>query len=109
MNRKRLVSSRAMHRTLPTLLLAALPLACGEAPPPPKAPDALERFTLAADPGSSLSVNEAKEKGPGEEVVVVGRLNKVVRGFAAFNLVDASLDYCGQKEGKKCCDTPWDY
>lgn len=92
-------------------LLAFLPLACGREEPPPAAPprDALERFTLPADPGSAISVNEAKRKGPGDEVTVVGRLNRIVSGYAAFNLVDTSVPYCGELEGKKCCDKPWDY
>jgi hypothetical protein len=93
--------------------LALLPLACGgkeEAPAPAAKPGAdLDRYKLASDPGAALSVNETKEKGPGDEVTVVGRLNRIVKGFATFNLVDASLEYCGEATGKKCCDTPWDY
>jgi hypothetical protein len=97
-------------------LLAFLPLACGkeEAKPTPGKtaylpfPDA-ERFVIRTDPGAAISVNETKEKGPGEEVTVVGRLNKIVKGFLTFNLVDTSVEYCGEATGEKCCDTPWDY
>jgi hypothetical protein len=73
-------------------------------------PDAtVARLALMSDPGAALSVKEAKEKGPGEEVVVVGRVKEIVRGYAAFHLIDASLDYCGQKPGTMTDDTPWDY
>ena len=101
-------------RWIPFCLLL-LPLACGKKEDPSSPPSstagapAMDRFVLKADPGAALSVNETKQKGPGEEVTVVGRLNKVVKGFATFNLVDASVEYCGQPDGKKCCDTPWDY
>ena len=94
------------------ICLALLPLACGKDKPAPPAttPSAgLDQFKLAADPGKAISVNETKEKGPGEEVVVVGRLNKIVKGLAAFNIVDESVEYCGEATGEKCCDTPWDY
>jgi hypothetical protein len=90
--------------------IALVALACGkQEAPAPKPTAGLDRFKLAADPGKSLSVNETKEKGPGEEVVVVGRLNKIVKGLAAFNLVDASVEYCGEATGEKCCNKPWDY
>lgn len=93
--------------------IALVALACGkqETPPEnaPKADAGLDRFKLAADPGAAISVNETKVKGPGEEVVVVGRLNKIVKGLAAFNIVDASIEYCGQATGQKCCNKPWDY
>jgi len=94
------------------LCLALVPLACGKEEPPPAAatPSAdLARFKLATDPGAAISVNETKEKGPGEEVTVVGRLNKIVKGFATFNIVDTSVPYCGEETGEKCCNAPWDY
>ncbi len=93
------------------LCLALLPLACGkdDEKPPPVAPAAAAvDFKLAADPGAALSVKEAKEKGHGEEVVVVGRLSKVIGGYAVFNLVDTSLEYCGE-DSEEGCETPWDY
>jgi hypothetical protein len=89
--------------------LVLVTLACGkrEAEKPPAV--ATVDLGLAADPGAALSVKEAKEKGPGEEVVVVGRVKEIVKGYATFNLIDASLDYCGQKPGSMTDDTPWDY
>jgi hypothetical protein len=95
------------------ICIALLPLACGgDKPKPPTTttPSAgLDQFKLAADPGKAISVNETKQKGPGEEVIVVGRLNNIVKGLAAFNLVDESMEYCGQATGEKCCNKPWDY
>jgi len=93
--------------------LAFLPLACGkkEAPKPPKnipSAPAID-LKLAADPGKALSVREAKEKGPGEEVVVEGRISNIVKGFFTFNLVDADLYYCGKGQATDECKTPWDY
>lgn len=95
-------------RTLVTCLVLGT-LACGkkEAEKPPAV--ATVDPVLAADPGAALSVKEAKETGPGEEVVVVGRVKEIVKGYATFNLIDASLDYCGQKPGSMTDDTPWDY
>jgi len=54
-------------------------------------------------------VSKEKEKGPGEEVVVEGRISNVVKGFATFNLVDAELYYCGKGQAADECKTPWDY
>jgi hypothetical protein len=99
-------------RTLVTCI-ALVALGCGKEEPKPQAnakPSAsLDQFKLAADPGKALSVNETKEKASGDDVTVVGRLNKTVKGLAAFNIVDESVEYCGQATGKKCCNTPWDY
>lgn len=93
------------------LVLALLPLACGsEEPAAPAAPPAPEiDLAMASDPGGGLSVKEAKEKGPGEEVLVVGRVSNVVGGFAALNLVDDELEYCGRTDPADKCKTPWDY
>jgi hypothetical protein len=96
--------------------LALLPLACSkEEPKAPAArtaflphPDA-SRFVLGADPGDALSVRAAKEKGPGEEVIVVGRISNIVKGVVAYNLVDEELDYCGKGSAADSCKTPWDY
>jgi len=91
--------------------LALLPLACGkEEAPVQKAPPAPPvDMKLAADPGEALSVLEAKEKGSGEEVVVVGRISNIVSGRVIFNLVDDSLAYCGRGGEADSCKTPWDY
>jgi len=90
--------------------LVLVTLACGKkAPKEPTAPVATVDLSLKADPGPALSVKEAKEKGPGEEVVVLGRVKDIVKGFATLNLIDPSLDYCGQKPGSMTDKTPWDY
>ena len=91
--------------------LVLLFAACGkEEAPKEKAPAAPPvDLKLAADPGEALSVLEAKEKGPGEEVVVEGRISNIVKGLVTFNLVDDSLYYCGKGQAVDECKTPWDY
>jgi hypothetical protein len=88
------------------ITLALLPLACGKEQTPTTNPVATSKV---ADPGPGIPVKQAKEKGPGEEVIVEGRVSNIVKGVAAFNLIDASLDYCGQKDREDSCKTPWDY
>lgn len=89
--------------------LVLVAFACGKEEPTVKqAPPDAPRFTLTADPGEALSVLKAKEMGPGEEVVVEGRISNIVKGRVLFNLVDESLDYCGKKTPEGC-KTPWDY
>ncbi len=85
--------------------LALVAFACGKE----EAPPAKAATFKVADPGPGISVKQAKEKGHGEEVVVEGRVSNIVKGVAAFNLIDASLDYCGQKDPEDSCKTPWDY
>ena len=94
-------------RILVTCVVLAT-LACGGKEPerPPMAVPV--DLGLSKDPGAALSVKEAKEKGPGEEVVVVGRIGNIVKGFATLNLVDASLAHCGPGRMPEC-KTPWDY
>ncbi len=82
--------------------------ACGKEAEKPPALAAVD-LALASDPGAALSVKAAKEKGHGEEVVVEGRVQEIVKGLAVFRLIDASLDYCGQRPGTMTDDTPWDY
>lgn len=54
------------------------------------------------------SVVQAREGKAGDEVVVAGRVKEIVKGFAAFKLIDDSLKWCGREED--CgCETPWDY
>lgn len=68
----------------------------------------LSKFALAADPGQAISVFDAK-KGDADTVVVVGRIQDVTKGYAAFKLIDTSLDYCGMGSSTDDCPTPWDY
>ncbi len=88
--------------------LALVAFACGakEAEKPPAL--AAVDLGLAADPGTAVAVKQAKEKGHGEEVVVVGRISNIVKGLATFNLVDESLPRCGPGNMPDC-KTPWDY
>ena len=101
-------------KTILTLTLALLVACGGEEPAPaPKkvanVPDG-SAWQLAEEPESmdEMGVIDAKEKGNAETVVVVGRVAEMTRGYAAFRLVDASLDYCGQNKPEEC-PTPWDY
>jgi len=91
--------------------LVLVAFACGkeEAKPPPAPPPPPVDLKLAADPGEALSVLQVKEKGSGEEVVVVGRISNFVKGFVTFNLVDEDLYYCGKGGAEDECKTPWDY
>lgn len=105
-----------MLRTLLALVLALPLLACGKDPAPAGGPGgaapaaAASRFALGKDPGAALSVDEARKGAPKDGVVVVGRVRDLTPGFAAFTLVDVSLDYCGGgKDTMDGCPTPWDY
>jgi hypothetical protein len=110
---------RAASVAAPAALLA-LVLLCGcgggeaPAPPPPPAGSAASRLLLAADPGGGISVKEARAaagtlaSAGGDEVVVVGRVRDITAGHAAFVLVDASLNYCGEHAAEGCPE-PWDY
>jgi hypothetical protein len=65
---------------------------------------------LAADPGDAISIEEAKEAAPRDEVIAVGRIRAMVKGYASFQLTDISLDYCGSGDDPmEKCPTPWDY
>jgi len=93
------------------IALSLVTFACGgkeEAKAPPPAAPAVD-LSLPADPGQALSVLEAKKKGPGEEVLVVGRVKGIVKGFLTFNLTDLSFKYCGEVPGSMADKTPWDY
>jgi hypothetical protein len=108
-----------MRRLSLALVLAAAALlpACGKDEKPttpsagPGAAPAASPYQLAADPGGGLDVKKAVADGPiDQDVVVVGRVQNVVKGFAAFTLVDVSLKYCGQGDLKDDhCAEPWDY
>ena len=96
-------------------MTCTLMLACGGEDEPtapavePPAP-AITRLTLAADPGKALSIAEAKKAGSKADVVVVGRVSNIVKGYASFNLIDTALDYCGSgNDLMEQCPTPWDY
>ena len=104
-----------MTRTFLSVVLIASLFGCGKeekkTPPAPVADSpALEGLTLAADPGDALSVEDAKAAAPGSEVVAVGRIRNIVKGFASFQLTDTGLDYCGSgADQMEQCPTPWDY
>ena len=66
-------------------------------------------WRMSEDPGTAYSVADAKEELPTEEVVVVGRIRKMVKGFAVFQITDDKLDYCGEVNENDTCPTPWDY
>ncbi len=96
------------------VVLAGLPLACGDkkepsADPAPAKPSALASLELKADPGEALAVVDAVAAAPKDDVVAVGRIGNIVKGFATFNLVDKTLDYCGAGGAMENCATPWDY
>ena len=64
---------------------------------------------LAETPGEAMAVLAAKEKAAGDEVIVVGRVSDIAKGFAAFTVTDDSVPYCGKGEANCGCPTPWDY
>ncbi|HEX5135427.1 MAG TPA: hypothetical protein VFY93_00515 [Planctomycetota bacterium] len=93
------------------IALSLVTFACGgkeEAKAPASAAPVVD-LALPADPGEALSVLEAKKKGSGEEVLVVGRVKDIVKGFSTFNLTDLSFKYCGEVPGSMTDKTPWDY
>ena len=96
------------------VVLAGLPLACGDKKTPsttsePATTSVLAPFELRADPGEALAVADAVAAAPKDEVVAVGRIGNIVKGFATFNLVDKTLDFCGAGVARDDCATPWDY
>jgi len=64
---------------------------------------------VTTDLGTAMSVAEAMKGAPIDEAVVLGRISKIVKGYAAFNLTDQALEYCGEKIPEDDCKTPWDY
>lgn len=101
-----------MKRSFPcSLVLAALlAAACGDKPAAaaPASPD-VQKLVLAADPGAAEAVLAAKVAGARDEVTVVGRIADVVKGSAAFTLMDTEIPYCGEVNKEDHCKTPWDY
>lgn len=101
-----------MMRTFWMLGVALVLAACGgdKEPAPETKPAAKsDDLLLGSDPGDALTVAEAREAAPREGVAVVGRVATIVDGLAAFQLVDESLEYCGQVNKDDECVTPWDY
>ncbi len=103
-----------------TMLLILAPLGCGsdsESANPTtdggeakkSAASPLASITLAEDPGEALAISAARDAEAGQDIVVVGRIDKIVTGYASFTLTDIALDYCGQVESEDGCKTPWDY
>ncbi len=109
--------------SIPTLVkrcflpaLVSLLAACGDdAGSPSDDADTGERgaaaatLVLATDPGNAVTVAQVRKAKNGDKVVVVGRVQEIVRGFAAFRLADQSLEYCAQHNKEDTCPTPWDY
>lgn len=101
-------------RTTFVLALSLVATACGGdtgTTPPPAAPASPEVVAkvLANDPGEGVAVLAAKQDGPQERVLVHGRIAAVVKGRAAFTLMDTKLPYCGEVQKEDTCKTPWDY
>jgi len=107
-----------LMRHAPLLGLAFLLAACGGdegADTPDTANEAGEKngtaaaLVLAGDPGEAVTVAQVKKAKKGDEVVVVGRVQNIVDGYAAFRLADPALEYCSQHNKEDRCPTPWDY
>lgn len=99
---------------LPLAPIALFLAACGgEAGTPAPAPalpsPEVTARMLPNDPGAAASVLNAKQDGPQERVTVHGRIASIVKGYAAFTLMDTSLPYCGEVNKEDRCKTPWDY
>lgn len=102
-----------MIRSKLPLLACFLPLfaACGGdgQPSQPPASAAMQARLLGSDPGEASSVLAAKQDGPRDHVIVTGRIAAIVKGLAAFTLMDKHLPYCGETKNEDTCATPWDY
>ena len=104
---------------LPTLLCLALVLslaACGGEDKGVITSGNTKPAFLQPDPGTAMTVVDARAKAEGDEVVVEGRVQDINDGFAMFTLYDTGLLYCGQpgtaevgKNPMDGCLTPWDY
>ena len=91
--------------------LLFLLVACGEkpAPEPMPASPAVAALMLSQPPTEpARAVLAAKQAAAGEAIVVTGRIQSLVKGLAAFSLMDNALAYCGEKHAESC-RTPWDY
>jgi lysyl-tRNA synthetase class II len=94
-----------------TVLFLAFLVACGgeEAPDVVVVSTSKPEWKMAEDPGTAYSVADAKEELPTEEVIVAGRIHRMVKGYATFTLMDDKLDFCGEVQKEDTCKTPWDY
>lgn len=94
-----------------TVLFLAFLVACGgeETPDVVVVSTSKPEWKMAEDPGTAYSVADAKEELPTEEVIVEGRIHRMVKGYATFTLMDKKLDYCGEIQKEDTCKTPWDY
>jgi hypothetical protein len=82
----------------------------GTAPAGAGAPSAaVAALSLRDAPPGAIGVNDAKAKGPAEQVAVTGRVASIVKGYAAMTLMDLSLPYCGEVNKEDKCKTPWDW
>jgi hypothetical protein len=102
------------HLLALTFPLLALLSACSKSDstnPPPISPAPAAgspKYVLATDPGKAATIVDGRKAAAGERVTVEGRIQKVVKGVAAFTLMGKDLPYCGEK-GAEDCKTPWDY
>ena len=72
---------------------------------------AAKGFVLAAEPGGATGVIDLrKEAQDGDEVVVIGRIagskEPIIKGRAAFTIVDLSLEACEDDQPWVMCCTP---
>jgi len=103
-------------KTLAWIMTLALLVACGDKPESaspkgaaPKGNTELDAAMASAPLGKGISVAESRAKKTADEILVVGRINKIVNGYAAFQMTDLELEYCGQTVKEDDCKTPWDY
>ena len=71
----------------------------------------VSKFVLTSEPAGAVDVVTARESKDGDPVTVFGRIggseSPWVEGYAAFNVVDASLKSCTELGCD--CPKPWDY
>jgi hypothetical protein len=104
-------------RILSVCLLSWVALtACGGSGPSRAAPAvpsaAVNALIRSAEPAGAIGIAAAKQRGPTEAIVVTGRVAGVIKGLAAFTLMDLAIPYCGETskdDGCAKCPTPWDY
>jgi hypothetical protein len=103
-------------RLVAILMISLLAVGCGggagETGPSENAPteqgDPLAEFIQKEMPVESVDLIFAiDEESFGEEITVVGKVSDIAPGFAAFRLVDLSLQDCMRDEDP--CLLPWDY
>lgn len=68
------------------------------------------KVLLPADPGEAKGIFDVRKMKAGDEVVAVGRVQHIQKGFAALRLVDDELEWCGRGDNPmKDNTTPWAY